>query len=415
MNSKHPNIITLLLMILVNIVTLSITAYATVIAPPTLSSLSTATEYRQLISQSLKPTSTPDLLPISVQTPVTTTSVPKSIQPPASTNSLPKSIQTPTPTSSFPISKQPSTTVTLLPTSTTSPSKLIMSEETTTSQPEVILSEDPTTLPSEIILSEDPTALPPELTPPEELTTLPQSDDNSLIITSLDAAVPLTPDGNLTLVDDISGAASEDKQFLTVTTKAGNIFYLFIDHAADKENVYFLNLVDEEDLLALIKNKSALEGVLVDSTNPNMTEPSGNPFSSPTSKETIKPVSTPEPATKESKQADRTTAYFALGVIILLLIAGGLVWFIKLRKPKKHTSTGSYLDEYDFGDEEDAVSNPDIQNTGTKNARDIDKLLENDYAPYSSKDGGMDFEENNTTYKNYNTDKNPEKQEGDIR
>ena len=62
--------------------------------------------------------------------------------------------------------------------------------------------------------------------------------------------VPVTPEGNATLVDDFYG----DKQLITVTTKAGNYFYILIDRAnEDKEtSVHFLNQVDDADLLALL-------------------------------------------------------------------------------------------------------------------------------------------------------------------
>ena len=39
--------------------------------------------------------------------------------------------------------------------------------------------------------------------------------------------VPVTPQGNAALVDDFFG----DKQLITVTTKAGNYFYILIDRA----------------------------------------------------------------------------------------------------------------------------------------------------------------------------------------
>ena len=65
-----------------------------------------------------------------------------------------------------------------------------------------------------------------------------------------DRGVPITPKGNATLVDDFYG----DKQLITVTTKAGNYFYILIYRAnEDKEtSVHFLNQVDYADLLALL-------------------------------------------------------------------------------------------------------------------------------------------------------------------
>jgi len=83
--------------------------------------------------------------------------------------------------------------------------------------------------------------------------------------------IRLTPDGNLTLVDDIQGEQAEDKQFLTVVTKGGNYFYIIIDRAGDTENVYFLNLVDEADLLALIEDMDTAPAPVVTPTQPEPT------------------------------------------------------------------------------------------------------------------------------------------------
>ena len=67
--------------------------------------------------------------------------------------------------------------------------------------------------------------------------------------------VPITPKGNATLVDDFYG----DKQLITITTKAGNYFYILIDRAnEDKETaVHFLNQVDDADLQALLEDGKA--------------------------------------------------------------------------------------------------------------------------------------------------------------
>lgn len=67
-----------------------------------------------------------------------------------------------------------------------------------------------------------------------------------------------TPDGNLTLVDDFSELSeTAGKQFLTLQSKNGNYFYLVIDHDGKRDNVYFMNLVDEADLLALMEEGKA--------------------------------------------------------------------------------------------------------------------------------------------------------------
>ncbi len=99
-----------------------------------------------------------------------------------------------------------------------------------------------------------------------ETTDIPEGLDGEILSTFLslmgsDAEetpdLPFTPDGNLTLVDDME---KEDKQFITVQSKNGNFFYLVIDRSGDAENVYFLNLVDEADLMALMESEPTEDG-----------------------------------------------------------------------------------------------------------------------------------------------------------
>lgn len=78
-----------------------------------------------------------------------------------------------------------------------------------------------------------------------------ETNDSGVIVET--EPQPLTPEGNMTLVDDIDGDAAEDKQFIVVKSKGGNYFYIIVDRAAEGENsVHFLNQVDESDLMAII-------------------------------------------------------------------------------------------------------------------------------------------------------------------
>ena len=70
----------------------------------------------------------------------------------------------------------------------------------------------------------------------------------------------LTPEGNLTLVDDYHTDYSDGsgQQFITLVSKSGATFYLVIDRNDKGENtVHFMNLVDEADLLSLMEDEDA--------------------------------------------------------------------------------------------------------------------------------------------------------------
>ena len=150
----------------------------------------------------------------------------------------------------------------------------------------------------------------------------------------------LTPDGNLTLIDDIlqAGAFVSDeteraeKQFITVQSKNGKYFYLVIDRAGDTENVYFLNLVDEADLMALMEDGntekpvascSCTDKCVVGSIN-TACEVCRTNMSECTGKEAV--VNTePEPETDEpdgKEPADTKTSNSGLLIVVFIVAAG---------------------------------------------------------------------------------------------
>lgn len=84
------------------------------------------------------------------------------------------------------------------------------------------------------------------------------STDNSTDSTR-DVSGALTPDGSLTLVDDVDEESSENMQFMTVTTRDGSYYYIIIDRSGSQDNVYFLNAVDAADLMNVMSDEEKEE------------------------------------------------------------------------------------------------------------------------------------------------------------
>ena len=178
----------------------------------------------------------------------------------------------------------------------------------------------------------------------------------------------LTPDGNLALIDDIldgSYYSSEEigeggkMQFVTVETKSGNVFYLVIDHSTG--DVYFLNLVDESDLLALLED----EGYEVECDCKVKCAPGEVNTDCPVCRNDLnecageEPEPTPTPTPAADSEPEDEGGFNAAALLpialIVVLCAGGVYYILKVRKRKPDTGGDTDLDDYEFpeDDEED--------------------------------------------------------------
>ena len=168
----------------------------------------------------------------------------------------------------------------------------------------------------------------------------------------------LTPDGNLSLIDDIGSSTRSGKQFITVETKNGNVFYLIIDRDdGGEETVHFLNQVDEADLLTLMGDDAPAtetpavcnckEKCVAGAVNTNCPVCKNN-LSECSGKEA---VAEPEP---EPEQPKKKSGSGLLAVVALLVLAGGGAFaYVKFIKPNRSgVKVSADPDEYDFEDEE---------------------------------------------------------------
>lgn len=179
----------------------------------------------------------------------------------------------------------------------------------------------------------------------------------------------LTLDGNLSLIDDIGSSTRSGKQFITVETKNGNVFYLIIDRDDEgEETVHFLNQVDEADLLTLMGDDAPAaetpavcnckEKCVAGAVNTNCPVCKNN-LSECSGKEV---VAEPEP---EPEQPEKKSSGGLLVIVLLLALAGGGAFaYVKFIKPNRSgVKVSADPDEYDFPDEE--YINED-ENTGNK-------------------------------------------------
>ncbi len=180
---------------------------------------------------------------------------------------------------------------------------------------------------------------------------------------TIEPGTPFGEDGNL-VTRDLLYDKHTNKQFISVETRNGKIFYIVIDYdkPIDEEleqyHTYFLNMVDERDLLDIIEEED-----LPQNSAPIVTpEPSPAPSPEPS----------PSPAAPEPEPQNNTGGIVAV-LLIVAVIAAGVFFFFKFRNPKS-VKGKSDLDDYDFGEDEDE----DEPDTAADAAREAGAETEDD-------------------------------------
>ena len=138
-----------------------------------------------------------------------------------------------------------------------------------------------------------------------------------------DKGTAFTTPGNGEVKDDITDDST--KEFLTVTTKNNNTFYIVIDRSATSQNVYMLSQIDENDLSEFLDKDSTAtvvtpqpdkSKVVLDETN----------------NEDVDKEATIDP----EKTVSAKNNMGAMATILILVLGGvAAYYYFKIYKPKK--------------------------------------------------------------------------------
>ena len=168
-------------------------------------------------------------------------------------------------------------------------------------------------------------------------------------------------EGNL-VTRDLLYDEHTNKQFITVQTAGGSTFYIVIDYdkPVDEEGeqyeTYFLNVVDEADLLAAAEAAGVEQAVCscsekceAGAVNTDCAVCSVNMSKCVGVEPEPEPTETEEPAPEEAEPETGGNARMLLAVLAVALVGGGAAFYFKVLRPKQQQAGEP---EEDYGEED---------------------------------------------------------------
>ena len=171
---------------------------------------------------------------------------------------------------------------------------------------------------------------------PVEQPVLPEVVEEGVVTVTDETSGALTPEGNLTLVDDYHTDYSDGsgQQFITLVSKSGSTFYLVIDrNAKGQQTVHFMNLVDEADLLALMEEEDA-DAYTAEKEAAAQAE-QDRLKAEEEAKKAAEEAASGEEQPKENKVTKIASGFLGVVVLIALAAGGGFYAFTKQKQKKQ--------------------------------------------------------------------------------
>ena len=172
---------------------------------------------------------------------------------------------------------------------------------------------------------------------PVEQPVLPEVVEEDVVTVTDETFGALTPEGNLTLVDDYHTDYSDGsgQQFITLVSKSGATFYLVIDrNSKGAQTVHFMNLVDEADLLALMEEEDA-EAYNAEKEAAKQAELDKLKAEEEAKKAAEEAAASDAEQPKENKVTKYAAAFLGVVALIALAAGGGFYFFIQQKNKKQ--------------------------------------------------------------------------------
>ena len=169
---------------------------------------------------------------------------------------------------------------------------------------------------------------------PVEQPVLPEVVEEDVVTVTDETSGALTPEGNLTLVDDYHTDYSDGsgQQFITLVSKSGATFYLVIDrNAKGQQTVHFMNLVDEADLLTLMEEEDA-DAYTAEKEAAEQDKLKAEEEAKKAAEEA---AASGEEQPKENKVTKIASGFLGVVVLIALAAGGGFYAFAKQKQKKQ--------------------------------------------------------------------------------
>ena len=178
---------------------------------------------------------------------------------------------------------------------------------------------------------------------PVEQPVLEEVVEENVVTVTDETSGALTPEGNLTLVDDYHTDYSDGsgQQFITLVSKSGATFYLVIDrNAKGQQTVHFMNLVDEADLLTLMEEDAA-DAYTAEKEAAAQAE-QDRLKAEEEAKKAAEEAASGEEQPKENKVTKIASGF--LGVVVLIALAAGGIFYAFAKQKQKKQAEKEALD-----------------------------------------------------------------------